>query len=83
MLDDNIIFSDVQPGSSAVYQCNVSNDYGYLLANAFVNVLCELIPPRCVYAGMLFSIYIDFFFGEGNNGAIIAGVSPQRSRPEC
>lgn len=38
---DSIIFTDVQIGSSAVYQCNVSNDYGYLLSNAFVNVLCE------------------------------------------
>ncbi|XP_018540086.1 neuronal cell adhesion molecule isoform X2 [Lates calcarifer] len=42
--DDTIIFTDVQIGSSAVYQCNVSNDYGYLLSNAFVNVLSE--PPR-------------------------------------
>uniref|UniRef100_A0A3Q3JRR3 Neuronal cell adhesion molecule n=1 Tax=Monopterus albus TaxID=43700 RepID=A0A3Q3JRR3_MONAL len=42
--DDTIIFTDVQSGSSAVYQCNVSNDYGYLLSNAFVNVLSE--PPR-------------------------------------
>lgn len=37
--DDVIILSDVQVGSSAVYQCNVSNEYGYLLANAFVSVL--------------------------------------------
>lgn len=37
--DDSIIFTEVQTGSSAVYQCNVSNEYGYLLANAFVNVL--------------------------------------------
>ncbi|XP_008304415.1 neuronal cell adhesion molecule isoform X1 [Stegastes partitus] len=42
--DDTIIFTAVQTGSSAVYQCNVSNDYGYLLSNAFVNVLSE--PPR-------------------------------------
>ncbi|XP_075945502.1 neuronal cell adhesion molecule-like isoform X5 [Anarhichas minor] len=42
--DDTIIFTDVQTGSSAVYQCNVSNDFGYLLSNAFVNVLSE--PPR-------------------------------------
>nr|XP_061812688.1 neuronal cell adhesion molecule-like isoform X8 [Nerophis lumbriciformis] len=42
--DDTIIFTDVQTGSSAVYQCNISNQYGYLLANAFVNVLSE--PPR-------------------------------------
>ncbi|XP_054865079.1 neuronal cell adhesion molecule-like isoform X10 [Amphiprion ocellaris] len=42
--DDTIIFTEVQTGSSAVYQCNISNDYGYLLSNAFVNVLSE--PPR-------------------------------------
>ncbi|XP_042116603.1 neuronal cell adhesion molecule isoform X27 [Peromyscus maniculatus bairdii] len=41
---DTIIFSNVQERSSAVYQCNASNEYGYLLANAFVNVLAE--PPR-------------------------------------
>lgn len=40
--DDTIIFTDAQIGSSAVYQCNVSNEYGYLLSNAFVNVLCKL-----------------------------------------
>ncbi|XP_034444740.1 neuronal cell adhesion molecule-like isoform X5 [Hippoglossus hippoglossus] len=42
--EDTIIFTDIQMGSSAVYQCNVSNDHGYLMANAFVNVLSE--PPR-------------------------------------
>nr|XP_056703699.1 neuronal cell adhesion molecule isoform X9 [Euleptes europaea] len=41
---DTIIFTDVQERSSAVYQCNASNEYGYLLANAFVNVLA--VPPR-------------------------------------
>ncbi|XP_036061332.1 neuronal cell adhesion molecule isoform X22 [Onychomys torridus] len=41
---DTIMFSNVQERSSAVYQCNASNEYGYLLANAFVNVLAE--PPR-------------------------------------
>ncbi|ROL44066.1 Neuronal cell adhesion molecule [Anabarilius grahami] len=51
--DDTIIFSEVQTGSSAVYQCNASNEYGYLLSNAFVNVLAEpprvLTPPNKVY----------------------------------
>uniref|UniRef100_A0A3P9J6V7 Neural cell adhesion molecule L1 n=1 Tax=Oryzias latipes TaxID=8090 RepID=A0A3P9J6V7_ORYLA len=42
--DDMIIFRDVKTSNSAVYQCNVSNEFGYLLANAFVNVLSE--PPR-------------------------------------
>lgn len=42
--DDMIIFTNVQSESSGVYQCNVSNEYGYLLSNAFVNVLSE--PPR-------------------------------------
>ncbi|XP_072291863.1 neuronal cell adhesion molecule-like [Eucyclogobius newberryi] len=42
--DDTIMFTNVQTGSKAVYQCNVSNEYGYLLSNAFVNVLSE--PPR-------------------------------------
>ncbi|KAM6438015.1 neuronal cell adhesion molecule isoform 20-T21 [Liasis olivaceus] len=41
---DTVIFTSVQERSSAVYQCNASNEYGYLLANAFVNILAE--PPR-------------------------------------
>ncbi|XP_074504876.1 neurofascin homolog (chicken) a isoform X27 [Sebastes fasciatus] len=36
---DTIIFRSVQMGSSGVYQCNASNQHGYLLANAFVSVL--------------------------------------------
>ncbi|XP_028853428.1 neurofascin homolog (chicken) a isoform X3 [Denticeps clupeoides] len=40
---DTIIFRRVQIGSSAVYQCNASNEHGYLLANAFVNVL-DMVP---------------------------------------
>ncbi|XP_050933598.1 neuronal cell adhesion molecule a isoform X3 [Lates calcarifer] len=51
--DDTVILSNVQSGSSAVYQCNASNEFGYLLANAFVNVLAEpprvLTPPNQVY----------------------------------
>ncbi|XP_051248818.1 neuronal cell adhesion molecule a isoform X10 [Dicentrarchus labrax] len=50
---DTVILSNVQSGSSAVYQCNASNEFGYLLANAFVNVLAEpprvLTPPNRVY----------------------------------
>uniref|UniRef100_A0A7N6AZV4 Neural cell adhesion molecule L1 n=1 Tax=Anabas testudineus TaxID=64144 RepID=A0A7N6AZV4_ANATE len=51
--DDTVILSNVQSGSSAVYQCNASNEFGYLMANAFVNVLAEpprvLSPPNQVY----------------------------------
>lgn len=39
MAGDTIVFRDTQIGSSAVYQCNASNEHGYLLANAFVSVL--------------------------------------------
>ncbi|XP_058859591.1 neurofascin-like isoform X21 [Acipenser ruthenus] len=41
---DTIVFRSVQIGGSAVYQCIASNKHGYLLANAFVNVLD--MPPR-------------------------------------
>ncbi|XP_071358489.1 neuronal cell adhesion molecule a isoform X7 [Trachinotus anak] len=51
--DDTVILNNVQSGSSAVYQCNASNEFGYLMANAFVNVLAEpprvLTPPNRVY----------------------------------
>ncbi|KAM9705458.1 neuronal cell adhesion molecule a isoform 4-T4 [Menidia menidia] len=51
--DDTVILSSVQSGSSAVYQCNASNEFGYLMANAFVSVLAEpprvLTPPNRVY----------------------------------
>lgn len=46
---DTIVFRDTQIGSSAVYQCNASNEHGYLLANAFVSVLgrclCGQVSP--------------------------------------
>uniref|UniRef100_A0A3B5AXU6 Neural cell adhesion molecule L1 n=1 Tax=Stegastes partitus TaxID=144197 RepID=A0A3B5AXU6_9TELE len=51
--DDTVILSNVPSGSSAVYQCNASNEFGYLMANAFVSVLAEpprvLTPPNRVY----------------------------------
>ncbi|XP_041833048.1 neuronal cell adhesion molecule a isoform X2 [Melanotaenia boesemani] len=51
--DDTVILSSVPSGSSAVYQCNASNEFGYLMANAFVSVLAEpprvLTPPNQVY----------------------------------
>lgn len=39
VLGDTILFHSVQIGSTTVYQCNASNEHGYLLANAFVNIL--------------------------------------------
>ncbi|XP_009325899.1 PREDICTED: neuronal cell adhesion molecule isoform X6 [Pygoscelis adeliae] len=55
---DTIIFSHVQERSSAVYQCNASNEYGYLLANAFVNILAE--PPRILTpANKLYQVIAD------------------------
>ena len=41
MEGDTIIFRRVLVGGSAVYQCNASNEHGYLLANAFINILGE------------------------------------------
>ncbi|XP_062843149.1 neurofascin homolog (chicken) a isoform X15 [Trichomycterus rosablanca] len=49
VVGDSIIFTSVQIGSSAVYQCNASNEHGYLLANAFVSILDmapRLLGPR-------------------------------------
>ncbi|XP_077190794.1 neurofascin isoform X5 [Paroedura picta] len=45
---DTVMFRDAQIGSSAVYQCNASNEHGYLLANAFVSVLD--VSPRILAA---------------------------------
>ncbi|XP_017343673.1 neurofascin isoform X1 [Ictalurus punctatus] len=36
---DTLIFRAVVPDSTAVFQCNASNDYGYILANAFLAVM--------------------------------------------
>uniref|UniRef100_A0A3Q3A8U7 Neural cell adhesion molecule L1 n=1 Tax=Kryptolebias marmoratus TaxID=37003 RepID=A0A3Q3A8U7_KRYMA len=46
---ETITFRSVSAENTAVYQCNASNEYGYLLANAFVNVLHatpRIIGPR-------------------------------------
>lgn len=36
---DTLTFRGVSTSNNAVYQCNASNEHGYLLANAFVIVL--------------------------------------------
>ncbi|XP_075201117.1 neuronal cell adhesion molecule isoform X11 [Anomaloglossus baeobatrachus] len=49
---DTVIFTKVQEQASAVFQCNASNIYGYVLANAFVNVLAErprILSSQTVY----------------------------------
>ncbi|KAE8615828.1 hypothetical protein XENTR_v10008628 [Xenopus tropicalis] len=51
---DTIMFSKVQDGATAVYQCNASNKYGYLLANAFVNVIAE--PPRIMMSKHVYKV---------------------------
>uniref|UniRef100_A0A8C9TB67 Neurofascin n=1 Tax=Scleropages formosus TaxID=113540 RepID=A0A8C9TB67_SCLFO len=40
---DTLILRSVQIGDSAVYQCNASNEHGYLLANAFISIQGELV----------------------------------------
>uniref|UniRef100_A0A2K5RE05 Neurofascin n=1 Tax=Cebus imitator TaxID=2715852 RepID=A0A2K5RE05_CEBIM len=71
---DTIIFRDTQISSRAVYQCNTSNEHGYLLANAFVSVLA--LPPPCHHIVTLRLSYImgctffswDWFKnGQGSN----------------
>ncbi|XP_043932728.1 neurofascin isoform X23 [Protopterus annectens] len=39
VIGDTIIFQRAEIGSSAVYQCNASNEHGYQLANAIVSIL--------------------------------------------
>uniref|UniRef100_A0A8C4GTF8 Neurofascin n=1 Tax=Dicentrarchus labrax TaxID=13489 RepID=A0A8C4GTF8_DICLA len=46
---DTLTLRSVTAANNGVYQCNASNEYGYLLANAFVNVLHaipRILGPR-------------------------------------
>uniref|UniRef100_A0A8C5M7V5 Neuronal cell adhesion molecule n=1 Tax=Leptobrachium leishanense TaxID=445787 RepID=A0A8C5M7V5_9ANUR len=54
---DTVIFAKVQARASAVYQCNATNQYGYLLSNAFVNVLAE--RPRILSSKKLYQVIAD------------------------
>ncbi|XP_069832140.1 neuronal cell adhesion molecule isoform X11 [Dendropsophus ebraccatus] len=54
---DTIIFTKVHERASAVFQCNASNIYGYVLANAFVNVLAE--RPRILSAQKVYQVIAD------------------------
>ncbi|XP_073429375.1 neuronal cell adhesion molecule isoform X9 [Dendrobates tinctorius] len=51
---DTVIFTKVQERASAVFQCNASNIYGYVLANAFVNVLAE--RPRILSSQVVYQV---------------------------
>uniref|UniRef100_A0A8C5C685 Neurofascin n=1 Tax=Gadus morhua TaxID=8049 RepID=A0A8C5C685_GADMO len=49
MSGDTLSFRGVTMENTGVYQCNASNQFGYLLANAYVNVLHatpRIIPPQ-------------------------------------
>lgn len=50
---DTLTLRSVTIENNGVYQCNASNPFGYLLANAFVNVLRKL--PLC-YPWMFFTV---------------------------
>ncbi|XP_016104092.1 neurofascin-like [Sinocyclocheilus grahami] len=46
---DTLMFRAVVPDSAAVFQCNASNQYGYIMANAFLAVMDmkpRLLVPR-------------------------------------
>lgn len=73
--DDTVIFTDIQTGSSAVYQCNISNEYGYLLSNTFVNVLCKSINTS-ICIRVLLLMHIEWLCDD-------CCASLQPSRPEC
>ncbi|XP_055044422.2 neurofascin isoform X2 [Misgurnus anguillicaudatus] len=49
VLGDTLTFRSVVPDSVAVFQCNASNPYGYIMANAFLAVMDmrpRLLGPR-------------------------------------
>uniref|UniRef100_A0A673HMR6 Neural cell adhesion molecule L1 n=1 Tax=Sinocyclocheilus rhinocerous TaxID=307959 RepID=A0A673HMR6_9TELE len=73
----NIILSDVQTGSSSVYQCNASNEYGYLLANAFVSVLgiLPLISKHVYCEFMLHGDYASVICRFKDSQSIVDGDS--------
>ncbi|KAG9485487.1 hypothetical protein GDO78_008524 [Eleutherodactylus coqui] len=64
---DTIIFREVQSGNSAVFQCNASNAHGYLLANAFINILGNYLHPQDTLLPLVFLdhiIYDTIAFGN-------------------
>uniref|UniRef100_A0A672PVS1 Neurofascin n=1 Tax=Sinocyclocheilus grahami TaxID=75366 RepID=A0A672PVS1_SINGR len=43
---DTLMFRAVVPDSAAVFQCNASNQYGYIMANAFLAVMGKISNQR-------------------------------------
>ena len=39
---DTVTFHSVTVANTGVYQCNASNQYGYLFANAYISVLSKI-----------------------------------------
>uniref|UniRef100_A0A672INQ0 Neural cell adhesion molecule L1 n=1 Tax=Salarias fasciatus TaxID=181472 RepID=A0A672INQ0_SALFA len=66
VLGDTILFRSVQIGSTAVYQCNASNEHGYLLANAFVSVLGETRTDTCLPGSATWLPVSRFKNGQGS-----------------
>uniref|UniRef100_A0A4W4ENN9 Neurofascin-like n=1 Tax=Electrophorus electricus TaxID=8005 RepID=A0A4W4ENN9_ELEEL len=52
---DTLIFHSVVPDSTAVFQCNASNQYGYILANAFLSVM-DMKPRLLGYRDQLLKV---------------------------
>ncbi|XP_066529314.1 neurofascin isoform X2 [Hoplias malabaricus] len=52
---ETLIFRSVVPDSTAVFQCNASNQYGYILANAFLAVM-DMRPRLLGYRDQLFKV---------------------------
>ncbi|KAK7915797.1 hypothetical protein WMY93_011558 [Mugilogobius chulae] len=53
---DTLSFRSATVENTAVYQCNASNQFGYLLANAFVNVLHatpRILSPRSEFVQVI------------------------------
>lgn len=84
---DTIVFRDTQIGSSAVYQCNASNEHGYLLANAFVSVLGRYLREcgntlysSCPCKSSLFPSVLLVSYAEVNARRYVISATRLRSR---
>lgn len=63
---ETLVLRSVTTLNNAVYQCNASNQYGYLLANAFVNVLrkCVTFKTQCHQVFLVFGCILLMFLLE-------------------